>query len=104
MKKLGAFVMSIVVAGMLNGCFDSTPSCDDKVITQHLNDVLTELYKNIATSSLSEYKTERVDDNAKKVTCQAKISITAFGQTNTDILRYTAQNTGKDIEVEILDN
>lgn len=25
MKKLGAFVMSVVVTGMLSGCFDSTP-------------------------------------------------------------------------------
>ncbi len=110
MKKLGAFVMSVVVAGMLSGCFDSTPSCDDKEVKDLLTDILKEQILprfgmskteiNNAKISYSSFMTEKTDKDAKKVTCKAQATMKGDAW-----IHYTARMTddGSHIYVEILD-
>lgn len=110
MKKLGVLAVSVLLAGMLSGCFDSTPSCDDKEVKNLLTDILKEqIFPNLGISkqeianlkvSYSAFMTENVNKDAKKVACKAKA--TAKGEA---WIYYTAQATddGSHIYVEILD-
>ena len=111
MKKLGVFVMSVVFTGMLSGCFDSTPSCDDKEVKDLLTDILKEQVLshwgmsqkeiNDAKITYGTFMTEATDKEKKKVTCKAQMTMRG----DNDWIHYTARMTDDNshIYVEILD-
>ena len=110
MKKLGAFIMSVVFAEMLSGC-SSMPSCDDKEVKDLSTDIIKRNFSAIGIkvdkANYSDFMTQNVNKDAKKVTCKVKVKIfpEMFYDTSTsDFLEYTAQHTdeGK-LYVEIQD-
>ncbi len=106
-----------MIAGMamaLSGCFDSTPKCDDKEVQDMLTQIIKEQLLPAAGVSKTKingvkisyngFMTNKIDKEAKKVTCKAQIVAKDKEEGEiSEYINYTAQSTSDNqIYVEIL--
>nr|WP_317405126.1 hypothetical protein [uncultured Helicobacter sp.] len=107
MKKILLGIGSLFFVGMLSGC-SSMPSCDDKEVKDLLTDIIKRNFSAIGIkvdkANYSDFMTQNVNKDAKKVTCKAKVEVFSNDRSKSDFLEYTAQHTdeGK-LYVEIQD-
>lgn len=114
MKKVILGLGSLVLIGMLSGCFDKTPKCSDKAVQNILDKIfkqnifprlgLSKTQINSISISYGGFMTEEVDKDRNLVTCKAEVTYALDGKKESEWFYYTARPTdnGKEIYVEIL--